>query len=100
MQRRLTVLRELVMDSSYTVDAEQVADAIIARTWARQLVPELAFRNDILPAAPALGGAGMEGSRAVAVRSFRPSRGARSFRLTAPRRQRGADHTVALATRA
>jgi hypothetical protein len=100
MQRRVKVLRGLVMDSSYTVDAEQVAGAIIARARARHLVPETAFRNDVLPAEPALGGHGIEGSRATAVRSFRPSRGARSFRLTAPRRQRDADHAVALAARA
>lgn len=99
MQRRLKVLRELVLESSYTVDPDLVADAIIERARARQLLPGTRFRNERRPADVA---EGMRRARvrAAEVRSFRPTRGARSFRLTAPRRSRDADHRVALAARA
>jgi len=95
MEQRLKVLRELVLDSSYAIDPELVADAIIERARARQLLPGTRFRNEMRPADV---GAWMRDDRmrAKAVRSFRPSRGARSFHLTSPRRSRDADHRVAL----
>lgn len=68
---------ELVRNSLYQVDEGAVADAILARVRARQLVPEIGFRNDQRDGAsspPPAGGA-------TPVRSFRPSRRARSFHL-------------------
>ncbi len=68
---------ELIRDSLYQVDEGAVADAILTRARARQLVPESGFRNDQhsgeLGPPPASG--------ASPVRSFRPSRRARSFHL-------------------
>ncbi len=94
MQRRVKELRGLVMDSNYTVDPDAVANAIIARALARQHVPGTRFRNEIRGAdyEPAVIGA--VGLRASEIRSFRPARAARSFRLTAPRRSRDANHRI------
>jgi hypothetical protein len=63
--RRIHHLRELVLDAQYVVDEKSVADAIVARAIARRLLPEVVFRND---------------PRGTRVRSFRPSKQARSFR--------------------
>jgi hypothetical protein len=96
MQQRLKVLRELVLDSSYTVDADLVADAIIERARARQLLPGTRFRNEMRPSDVARGF--RENRRRTSeVRSFRPSRGARSFHLTAPRRPRDVHHRAPVA---
>jgi hypothetical protein len=65
MQRQIQLLRQLVLDSQYAVDPEAVADAVLARATARRLVRGIAFRND---------------PRGPQVRSFRPTRQARSFR--------------------
>jgi hypothetical protein len=96
MQQRLKVLRELVHESSYTVDPDLVADAIIERARARQLLPGTRFRNEVRPSDVA-DGIRDNRRRATAVRSFRPSSGARSFHLTAPRRPRDAHHRVPVA---
>jgi hypothetical protein len=72
MQRRLRLLRQLVLDSQYAVDEAAVAAAIVARATARRLVPATSFRNDVR------GDHIDHGDRQV--RSFRPSRQARSFR--------------------
>jgi hypothetical protein len=66
MHKRIRVLRQLVADSQYVIDAAAVADAIIARAAARRLVAEVRFRNDI--------------GEPEVVRSFRPTKKARSFR--------------------
>jgi hypothetical protein len=50
MQQTETI-RQLVLDSQYAIDAETVAEAIIARALTRRLVPGMAFRNDLRPAA-------------------------------------------------
>jgi hypothetical protein len=63
--QRAQLLRQLVLDSQYVVDEELVAAAIVARGTTRLLVAEAAFSNDI---------------RGPRVRSFRPSKEARSFR--------------------
>jgi hypothetical protein len=63
--QRAQLLRQLVLDQQYPVDEELVAAAILARTAARRLVSETAFRNDL---------------RGPQVRSFRPTKQARSFR--------------------
>jgi len=85
MQQRLKVLRELVLASSYTVDPDLVADAIIERARARQLLPGTRFRNEVRPS-DIVDAIRDNRRRAAAVRSFRPTSGARSFHLTAPRR--------------
>jgi hypothetical protein len=65
MERQIQLIRELVDESQYAVDAAAVADAIIARALARKTVTGVSFRNDV---------------RVPQVRSFRPTRQARSFR--------------------
>jgi len=65
MQRQIQLIRELVDASLYAVDAAAVADAIVTRALTRQAVVGTTFRNEV---------------RAPQVRSFRPSRQARSFR--------------------
>ncbi|HEY7953429.1 MAG TPA: hypothetical protein VID70_10620 [Solirubrobacteraceae bacterium] len=67
MQRQIQLLRQLVLDSQYAVDAACVADAILTRAAMRRAILGVTFRNDPR-GAPA------------PVRSFRPSRQARSFR--------------------
>lgn len=68
MNQRVRVLRHLVRESHYVIDPHAVAEAIIVRTLARRVLPDVSFRSNPAPA--------------VQVRSFRPHRGARSFRLT------------------
>src|SRR5579872_3487260 len=67
MQRQIQLLRQLLEDSQYAVDPATVADAILARATARRAVMGTVFRNDVRSERPQ-------------VRSFRPSRQARSFR--------------------
>lgn len=67
MHRQIQLLGELVRESQYAVDAEAVADAIVARAMARRAVIGTTFRNDARPVG-------------TQVRSFRPTRKARSFR--------------------
>jgi hypothetical protein len=71
MQRQIQLLRQFVLDEQYAVDAVAVAEAILARTAARRAVVGIAFRND---------------DRGPEVRSFRPTRHARSFRPCISRR--------------
>ena len=77
MNARTALLKQLVESESYPIDEAAIAEAIVVRSMARRLVPDLAFR---IPPAPA------------AVRSFRPHRGARSFRLARPDRRALVDH--------
>lgn len=65
MQRQIQLIRELLEESQYRVDEAAVAEAIVARALARRTVTGTTFRNDV---------------RAPQVRSFRPTRQARSFR--------------------
>jgi hypothetical protein len=68
MQRRqIQLIQELLEESLYEVDAQAVAGAILARAATRRTVPGTTFRNDLRDEAPQ-------------VRSFRPTRQARSFR--------------------
>jgi hypothetical protein len=69
---RTKVLKELVRESQYVVDPAAVAEAIIARSVARQVLPDVAFRST--PSVPQ-------------ARSFRRHRGGRSFRLSRPERR-------------
>jgi hypothetical protein len=82
MQRRTNLLRELVRDHHYAVDPTAVANAILTRAALRGAVAGTAFRND-LRAAGELGNVDTVGEGDTIgppVRSFRPSRQARSFR--------------------
>jgi hypothetical protein len=67
MTTRTKVLKQLVRESHYVIDPQAVAEAIIVRSVAQRVLPDMSFRST--PAPPR-------------VRSFRPHRGARSFRLT------------------
>lgn len=81
MTPRVKAIQTLVSDGQYVIDEAAVAEAIVLRSVALRLLPEVTFRS-----AP---------SRETKVRSFRPHRGARSFRLSRPERRpphvRGAD---------
>ena len=68
MTGRVDVLKELVGDGLYVIDDAAVAEAVLVRCSARRLLPAVAFPGGASPAAQ--------------VRSFRPHRVARSFRLT------------------
>jgi hypothetical protein len=68
---RTALIAQLVQDEIYDVDPGAVAGAIVARMVARRLVPDSSFRNQQRPPEP----------REVDVRSFRPSRRARSFHV-------------------
>lgn len=78
MDSRLANIKQLISESTYPIDEAAVAEAIIVRTAARRLVPEIAFRLQ---------------SSESEVRSFRPHRGAASFRLARAGR-RGAREAV------
>jgi hypothetical protein len=67
MTARTALLKQLVADGTYPIDEAVIAEAILVRSKARQLMPELALRRTP--------------SHLPDVRSFRPHRGARSFRL-------------------
>jgi hypothetical protein len=67
MNPRTKVLKQLVRDSQYVVDPDAVAEAIILRARAQQVLPDMTFRSAPAPRAAL---------------SLRPDRGARSFRLT------------------
>ena len=69
-------ISQLVRESLYAVDESIVADAILARACVRHYVAEHSFRNDECETR----------LRADNVRSFRPTRRARSFHLTDGRR--------------
>lgn len=69
---RTKVLHELVRDSRYVIDPQAVAHAIILRSLTQRVVPDVSFRSK---------------AKATQVRSFRPHRGARSFRLSTRERR-------------
>ena len=73
MNPRVQVLKQLVSDGHYVIDERAVAEAVVLRASARRMLPDVTFRS-----AP-------EG--APQVRSFRPHRGAWSFRLTRAERR-------------
>jgi hypothetical protein len=72
MNPRTKILKQLVRESHYVVDPGAVAEAIIIRTLAQRVLPDVNFRSTTQP---------------PPVRSFRPQRGARSFRLTRANRR-------------
>lgn len=72
MNSRVATLKQLVADSTYPIDEAVIAEAILVRTLALRVVPDLAFRC---------------ASQEPEVRSFRAHRGARSFRLARSERR-------------
>jgi hypothetical protein len=72
MNTRTKVLKELVRDAHYVIDERAIAEAILVRAMAQRVLPDVSFRST--PHMPQ-------------VRSFRPHRGARSFRLTRAERR-------------
>ena len=70
MSPRPNLLAQLVRDSHYVIDERAVAEAIVMRTLARRVVPDVAFRSEMSP---------------QKVRSFRCHTDARSFRLVRAR---------------
>lgn len=72
MNARASLIKQLVDAGSYPIDEAAIAEAIVVRSRARSLVPEMAFRR-AAPKPP--------------VRSFRHHSGARSFRLHRPERR-------------
>lgn len=72
MNSRTKVLKQLVNESHYVIDPAAVAQAIIIRSMAQRVLPDVTFRGTPRPSP---------------VRSFRPHRGARSFRLTRAERR-------------
>jgi hypothetical protein len=77
MTARAALLKQLVDDGSYPLDEAAIAEAIIVRSLARRLVPDVTFHTP--PPKPA-------------VRSFRHHRGARSFRLARAERRPSGRH--------
>lgn len=73
MTARIALLKQLVADGTYPIDEGVIAEAIVVRSMARHLVPDLALR--------------CTGEHLPEVRSFRPHRGARSFRLVRSERR-------------
>ena len=69
MNTRVDVLKQLVRNEHYVFDEGAVAEAIVLRSLAKRALPEVAFRGTPQP-------------EPAKVRSFRPHRGARSFRLS------------------
>jgi hypothetical protein len=68
MNSRTKVLKQLVRESQYVIDPQAVAEAIIVRSVAQHVLPDVSFRSTPAPLS--------------LMRSFRPQRSARSFRLT------------------
>jgi hypothetical protein len=84
MNARVKLLSELVNDELYVIDEAAVADAVLLRSMTRLTLPEVAFRGSPRPSPQ--------------VRSFRPHRGAKSFRLTRPERRSGHRGAASAAT--
>ena len=66
MNARTANLKQLVAESGYPIDEAAIAEALVMRSMVRSVIPEVAFRVE---------------SSEPRVRSFRPYRAARSFRL-------------------
>ncbi len=73
MNPRVKLLSELVDDELYVIDEDLVAGAVLLRSRIRETLPQLTFRDTPRPD--------------PAVRSFRPHRGAKSFKLTRAQRR-------------
>jgi hypothetical protein len=73
MNPRVRLLKELVGDGLYVIDDAAVAGAVLLRSQTRHMLPDVTFRGAPRPEPQ--------------VRSFRPHRGVRSFRLTRAERR-------------
>jgi len=73
MSPRVKVLKQLVRDRHYIIDEAAVAEAMMLRSTARRMLPDVTFRSTP--------------RSAPQVRSFRPHRGVRSFRLSRSERR-------------
>jgi hypothetical protein len=73
MNPRVKVLRQLVDDGHYVIDENAVVEAMLVRSTALRMLPDVMFRS--------------KPCRTPQVRSFRPHRGARSFRLSRSERR-------------
>lgn len=67
MNPRVKVLKQLVDDGHYVIGEAAVVEAMLFRSMAQRMLPDVTFRSTL--------------RRKPQVRSFRPHRGARSFRL-------------------
>jgi hypothetical protein len=72
MNPRVATIKQLVAGGAYPIDEAAIAEAIVVRSMARRVLPDVAFRVE--PCKPR-------------VRSFRHHRGARSFRLARAERR-------------
>ena len=72
MNPRVKVIKQLVDDGHYVIDESAIAEAMLLRAMTLHMLPDVTFRS-----AP----------RTPEVRSFRPHRGARSFRLSRAERR-------------
>lgn len=68
MTTRTRVLKELVSNGLYVIDEHLVAEAMLVRSMALRMLPDMTFREP--------------SRRLPTVRSFRPNREAQSFRLS------------------
>jgi hypothetical protein len=73
MNPRVKLLKDLVHDELYVIDEAAVADAVLLRSMTRHMLPDVTFRATPRPVAQ--------------VRSFRPHRGAKSFKLSRAQRR-------------
>jgi hypothetical protein len=73
MNPRAKVLKQLVDDGHYVIDEAAVAEAMMLRSMALRMLPDVTFRSTP--------------RSAPQVRSFRPHRGVRSFRLSRAKRR-------------
>ena len=80
MTDRAALLKQLIDDGSYPIDEAAIAEAIVVRSMARRVVPDVAFHS---PQPKAV------------VRSFRHHSGARSFRLARAERRPSDRHMSA-----
>jgi hypothetical protein len=74
MNPRVKVIKQLVADGLYVVEEAAIVNAMALRAIVQRELPDVTFR-----CAPRV---------APVVRSFRPHRGARSFRLSRAQRRR------------
>ena len=73
MNPRVKLLKELVNSELYVIDEAAVASAVLLRSMTRHMLPEVTLRVAPRPVPE--------------VRSFRPHRGAKSFKLTRAQRR-------------
>jgi hypothetical protein len=73
MNPRVKLLKDLVNDELYVIDEAAVAHAVLLRSMTRHVLPEATFRGTPRPVPE--------------VRSFRPHRGAKSFKLMRAQRR-------------